>query len=66
MAANRWTLGNKTEYIQFGTKAQLSKMSSHEKNIGDDTIKASDYVRDLGVMLDNLFRMANQVRHMLK
>ena len=47
MTANRLKLnGNKTEYIQFGTKAQLSKIPSHEINVANDTIKASDCVRD--------------------
>ena len=67
MKANRLKLNeSKTEFIQFGTKSQLSKISSHEINIGCDIIKASSHVRNLGAMLDNHLKMDIHVRHILK
>ena len=67
MTANRLKLnGNKTEFIPFGTKAQLSKLLSDEIRIGNETIKASICVRDLGVMLDNQLKMDMQIKHILK
>ena len=67
MTANRLKLnGDKTEFIPFGTKAQLLKVAFNEITIGNDTIKASDCVRDLGVMLDSHLKMDIQVKNILK
>ena len=67
MTANRLKLnGSKTEFIQFGTKSQLSKLSSHEINIGNDTIKASSHVRNLGATLDAHLKMDIQIRNILQ
>ena len=67
MTANRLKQNDsQPEFIQFGTKSQLSKISSHDINIGSDIIKASSHVRNLGAMLDNHLKMDIQVRHILK
>ena len=66
MTANRLKLnGNKTEFIPFGTKTHLARLSFEEITIGNGVIKASSCVRDLGVMLDNHLNMDMQVNHIL-
>ena len=45
---------NKTEFILFGTRHQLSKVCDISIQIGSDTIKPANHVRNLGFVMDKL------------
>jgi len=54
--------GNKTDAIVFGTRQQLSKMSSSASvKVGDCNISLSKNVKILGVNLDQTLSMDTQV-----
>ena len=47
---------NKTEFILFGTRHQLSKVDDISIQIGSNTIKPANHVRNLGFVMDNLLK----------
>ena len=47
---------NKTEFILFGTRHQLSKVGDINIQIGSDTIKPVNHVRNLGFVMDKLLK----------
>ena len=47
---------NKTEFILFGTRHQLSKVCDISIQIGSDTIKPANHVRNLGFVMDKLLK----------
>ena len=47
---------NKTEFILFGTRHQLSKVDGISIQIGSDIIKPANHVRNLGFVMDNLLK----------
>ena len=47
---------NKTEFILFGTRHQLSKVDDISIQIGSDIIKPANHVRHLGFVMDNLLK----------
>ena len=52
---------SKTEFIIYGRKEHLREISDKAITLGDSTIKPSQVVRNLGVMLDAELSMTNQV-----
>jgi hypothetical protein len=52
--------------IVFGTKSLLLKCPPIQIQIGDSIIKASDSVKNLGVILDKHLRMEKHVNHISK
>ena len=52
---------DKTEFILFGTWWQLSKVHDISLQIGSDTIKPMDHVRNLGFIMDNLLKNGSHV-----
>ena len=47
---------DKTEFILFGTRHQLSKVGDISIQIGSDTIKPANHVRNLGFVMDKLLK----------
>ena len=47
---------DKTEFILFGTRHQLSKVGDISIRIGSDTIKPVNHVRNLGFVMDKLLK----------
>ena len=47
---------DKTEFILFGTRHQLSKVDDINIQIGSDIIKPANHVRNLGFVMDNLLK----------
>ena len=47
---------NKAEFILFGTRHQLSKVGDISIQIGSDTIKPANHVRNLGFVMDKLLK----------
>ena len=67
MYANRLKLNmDKTEYITFGTRRQLEKVSFSSINVCDTTIKSSPTVRNLCVHLDRELKMKTHVSQVVK
>ena len=67
MFSNRLKLNmDKTEFITFGTRQQLSKLCFNEINVCDETIKASPNVRNLGAHLDQELKMKKHVSQVVK
>ena len=52
----------KTEYINFGSKKQLAKCSSHEINICGELVQESECVRLLGSWLDAYLSMKEHIK----
>jgi len=54
---------SKTEVIWFGTKASLKKMENMDLalHVGNDVIKPTSVVRDLGVLLDSELSMKKHI-----
>ena len=46
----------KTEFIMFGTKQQLSKVPSTPITVGDDSINSVNQVHNLGYHMDSELR----------
>ena len=46
----------KTEFILFSTRHQLSKVDDISLQIGNDTVKPANHVRNLGFVMDNLLK----------
>ena len=57
---------DKTEFLIVGTPKQRSKMIVDSINVGGVDIKASDCVRNLGVLLDSGLTMEHQIRAISK
>lgn len=64
----KWMLANKlkinddkSEFIIFGSKQQLSKINISSINIGEESIEPTESVRDLGVIIDANLSMDNHV-----
>ena len=47
---------DKTEFILFGTRQQLSKVDNISLHIGSDTVKPTDHVRNLGFVMHSLLK----------
>ena len=47
---------DKTEFILFGTRHQLSKVDDISIQIGNDTVKPANHVRNLGFIVDSLLK----------
>ena len=47
---------DKTEFILFGTRHQLSKVDDISIQIGNDTVKPANHVRNLGFVMDSLLK----------
>ena len=47
---------DKTEFIMFGTRHQLSKVDDISIHIGNDTVKPVNHVRNLGYVMDSLLK----------
>ena len=56
----------KTEFVLFGSKVNLSKIDIHAILIPDTVIGASDSCRNLGVMLDSTMSMSAQISSICK
>ena len=50
---------NKTEFILFGTRHQLSKVDDINIQIGSNTIKPANHVRNLGFVMENCLKMVH-------
>ena len=67
MYTNRFKLDReKAEFIVFGTKRQLSKVSFNTITVCDETITLVPTVRNLGVHLDQELKMTVHVSHIVK
>jgi hypothetical protein len=55
----------KSEVILFGNKCQLNRCPPIKMKIGDDVIPSSEFVRDLGVYLDQHLSMDRHVNHVV-
>ena len=47
---------DKTEFILFGIRQQLSKVDDISLHIGNDTVKPMNHVRNLGCVMDSLLK----------
>jgi hypothetical protein len=62
MGSNRLKLNTeKTQAIWVGTRQQLNKVDIMELQLGSSTVRFSDTVSDLGVMVDSQLTMADHV-----
>ena len=62
MAANWLKLNDsKTEFIIFGSKNNLSQISTQKVTVGDEEIGMSDSVRSIGAVLDNTLGLDKQI-----
>ena len=67
MNRNRLKLNDqKTEFIIFGTSANLKRVRTTSVRVGDENISASDKVRNIGAMFDREMKMDTQVNSMCK
>jgi hypothetical protein len=67
MRLNRLKLNDKkTELLVIATKHNLKKLSNITMTIGDDVIRPSTSVRNLGSWLDESMTMREQVSHTMK
>ena len=65
--SNRLKLNmEKTEFITFGTRQQLDKLSFSDITVCGNTIQASKKVRNLGAHLDQELKMRAHVAHVVK
>ena len=55
---------DKTEFIVFGTRSQLSKIGEVSIKIGNDTISAVPLVRNLGVHFDKELKWTVHINHL--
>ena len=51
----KWN-SDKTEFILFGTRHQLSKVDNISIQIGNGTVKPANHVRNLGYVMDSLLK----------
>ena len=56
----------KTEFVSFGSKVNLSKIDINSIVIPDTVIGVSDSCRNLGVMLDSTMTMSSQISSICK
>ena len=56
----------KTEFVLFGSKVNLSKIDISSIVIPDTVIRVSDSCRNLGVMLDSTMTMSSQISSICK
>ena len=56
----------KTEFVLFGSKVNLSKIDINSIVIPDTVIGVSDSCRNLGVMLDSIMSMSSQISSICK
>ena len=56
----------KTEFVLFGSKVNLSKIDNNSILIPDTVIGVSDSCRNLGVMLDSTMTMSSQISSICK
>jgi len=67
MDANRLKLNeDKTQFMWFGTRQQLDKISIWEINLPSSVIKVDQTARDLGVILDSRFSMSDHINSLSK
>ena len=67
MFSNRLKLNmDKTEFITFGTRQQLDKISLNEITVCEETIPVSPQIRNLGVHLDQELKMKQHVSQVVK
>ena len=52
---------DKTKFILFGTRHQLSKVDDISIQIGNDTVKPANHVRNLGFVMDSLLKNSPHV-----
>ena len=52
---------DKTEFILFGTRHQLSKVGDISIHIGSNTIKPTNHVRNLGFVMDKLLKNGSHI-----
>ena len=57
---------NKSEFIMFGSRTQLSKISVDSLTVGDAVIHASNSCRNLGVTLDSCMTVSVHVSNVCK
>ena len=57
---------DKTEFIVFGSKQQLEKISVGHIRIGSSDISPSSNVRNLGVILDSHMTLGNHISNLCK
>ena len=57
---------NKTEYIPFIAKRYDSIVATSSSQVGGDSIPASTYITNLGVILDGHFTMSQQVSKLIQ
>ena len=57
---------NKTEFMLFGSRQQLAKISSLNIIIGESYIESSSRARNLGVILDSYMTMNNHISHITR
>ena len=53
---------SKTEYINFGSKKQLAKCSTHEINVCGEVVQELQCVRLLGSLLDAYLSMKEHIK----
>ena len=67
MFTNRLKLNmDKTEFIIFGTRQQLSNVCCDSISVKNETIYSCPVVRNLGVLLDQELKMKYHVSHILQ
>ena len=52
---------DKTEFILFGTRQQLSKVDYISIQIGNNTVKPVNHIRNLGYVMDSLLKNGSHV-----
>ena len=57
---------DKTEFIVFGSKQQLDKVSIKHIRIGSSNISPSSHVRNLGIILDSNMTLSSHISSMCK
>ena len=54
----------KTEFIIFGTHQQLKKIDNITINIGSKKIIPAEHVRNLGILMDRLYKNTKHINHL--
>lgn len=57
---------SKTEFIIFGTKNDMKRLSEWTVSVGEDNVLPSEWVKDIGVMLDPTLSMNTQINSIVK
>ena len=67
MTSNKLKLNQaKTEFVMFGTKPQIKKMTVKSINVGNEVIPVKQHVRNLGAHFDVELKMGSHVNEIVK